>query len=77
MINVDAAIANSLTRKVVLILAIKGAAVLFAMFVFARFSPLIDAELYLEGAYPADAGLRTRVVNMLASALNPQLGWGA
>lgn len=70
MIDVSSKLPRSLAWKVVAVFVIKGAAALFAMLVFARFSPLVDAELYLKGGYHAEAVLRTQLVNVLASTLN-------
>ena len=52
------------------LLTIKIVGALFATLVFARFSPLIDADLYLRGFYVADVHLRTRIINVLAVSLS-------
>jgi hypothetical protein len=52
------------------ILLIKVIGVFFATFVFAKFTPLVDSQLYLKGFY-VDAGeLRTLVIQWLALAFN-------
>lgn len=70
MIDVRAELSRSLVWKMMVVLVIKGSAALFAMFVFAKFSPLVDAELYLKGALSEELAWRTRMVNTLASLLN-------
>lgn len=53
-----------------LIILIKIIGVAIALFVFAKFSPLIDSELYLSGHYSSDTAFRTRLINFCASGLN-------
>jgi hypothetical protein len=49
---------------------IKICGVAFATLLFARFSPLIDSELYLKGFYSAEPMIRTRLISDVASFLN-------
>lgn len=51
------------------IVAIKVFGVLFATKVFARYSPLIDSNLYLSNFYANDRMLRTKIVQVLANSL--------
>jgi len=54
---------------------VKMLGVVFATQVFARFTPLVDSELYLDGFYTADERLRTRAIQWLATTVN-NLGAG-
>lgn len=67
---------NSLGEKLtakqllMLVFAVKLVGVAFATLVFARFSPLIDSELYLKGFYYIDPHFRTLAIQWMASAPN-------
>ena len=54
---------------------VKILGVVFATQVFARFTPLVDSQLYLDGYYAIDQFFRTRVIQWLATAVN-SLGAG-
>jgi len=56
--------------KITAVLCIKLLGVIFATLVFARFSPLIDSNLYISGYYDMSSGLRTMIVQTLAVMLN-------
>lgn len=49
------------------LILIKILGVLFAVEIFAKFTPLIDSNLYMQGALNLDAHLRTRIVGVLAT----------
>lgn len=49
---------------------LKLGSALFATRVFSRFSPLVDAQLYLQNFYANQAMLRTQIVQQLANMLN-------
>lgn len=51
------------------IVAIKVLGVLFATKVFARYSPLIDSNLYLTNFYDNHKNIRTKIVQVLANSL--------
>ena len=53
-------------HAIVAILIIKLAAVVFATQVFAKFTPLVDSELYLQGFYFGDGHIRTQLVQWIA-----------
>ena len=57
-------------RLVIMLCIIKLASALFATLVFSRFSPLVDAQLYLQGFYAIDLHWRTRIVQHLANLAN-------
>jgi len=61
---------NGSGYKIGVLVAIKISAALFATLVFAKFSPLIDANLYLSGFYTISNGLRTMIVQTLAVMIN-------
>lgn len=64
------------TPKVVaMLLIIKLFGVLFATLVFSKFSPLIDADLYLKGYFVIDPHLRTQLVQIVATGVNG-IFWG-
>lgn len=52
------------------LLCLKLLFTLLAVFVFAKFSPLVDADLYLSGFYVSDAALRTRIIQGLVLTLS-------
>jgi len=52
------------------LVAIKIIGALFATLVFAKFTPLVDADLYINGYYAADVNLRTQIVQTLAVTFN-------
>lgn len=70
MIFKVAVLSSKSMKWVSVLLCMKLLCTLFVIFVFSRFSPLIDADLYLSGFYVDDV-LRTRIiqgiVNMLLS----------
>jgi hypothetical protein len=49
---------------------VKMLGVVFATQVFARFTPLVDSELYLEGYYAGNEFFRTQAIHWLAAAVN-------
>lgn len=53
-----------------LLLGIKFFCTLLAVLVFSRFTPLVDAELYLSGFYLIDPHLRTRVIQGFVTLLS-------
>ena len=55
-------------RFIVALLGLKLFCTLLAVFVFSRFSPLIDADLYLSGFYVSDAAFRTRIIQGIVLA---------
>jgi hypothetical protein len=57
-------------RWPILLLVGKLLCTLLAVFVFARFSPLIDAELYLSGFYISEISFRTKVIQSLVTLLS-------
>lgn len=61
-------------NSVSLILIIKILGVLFATFVFASFTPLVDSQKYLAGSYTDNLDLRTLIVQFIASNLNAMIG---
>ena len=52
------------------LVAIKILGVAFATMVFAKYTPLVDSQLYLKGYYQIDPLLRTQIVHRMAVALN-------
>lgn len=54
----------------IFIVIIKIFGALFATEVFSRFSPLIDANYYLQGYYYGDAAIRTRLIQHVVGFLN-------
>lgn len=64
----------SKTLFLAILMAIKIFGVIFATFIFAKYSPLIDSELYLKGFYTSESIGRTRLVNDLAYHLNNFMG---
>ena len=58
---------------IAILVLVKILGVVFATEVFARFTPLVDSKLYLDGYYTADQFFRTRVIQWLATAVN---SWG-
>ena len=57
-------------RWPIFLLGVKLVSTLLAVYVFARFSPLIDADLYLSGFYANEASLRTSVIQSLVKLLS-------
>jgi hypothetical protein len=57
-------------KRLSALLGLKLLCTLLAVFVFARFSPLIDADLYLSGFYASDASLRTRIIQGIVLTLS-------
>lgn len=57
-------------RWPILLLVGKLLCTLLAVFFFARFSPLIDAELYLSGFYTNEVSFRTVVIQSLVTLLS-------
>lgn len=63
-------------QSLLLLITVKVIGVAFATLVFARFSPLIDSELYIKGFYSQqDQFFRTKAIQWMATALN-QIGGG-
>ena len=56
------------------LLAIKLFGVTFATLIFAKYTPLIDSQNYLNGNYTIDHATRTRFINWLAFELNRLVG---
>ncbi len=52
------------------LVALKLCGVAFATLVFAKFTPLVDSNLYLQGYYEFDQALRTRIIHYMAVFLN-------
>ncbi len=52
------------------LLCLKLLFTLLAVFVFAKISPLVDADLYLSGFYESDAALRTRIIQSFVLTLS-------
>ena len=52
------------------LLGFKLLCTLLAVFVFSRFSPLIDSDLYLSGFFVSDGALRTRIIQGIVLALS-------
>lgn len=66
-------LANNLPKPLrwsILLLVAKLVCTSLAVFVFARFSPLIDADLYLSGFYADAVTLRTSVIQSLVTLLS-------
>ena len=66
-------VSDSLTKSIrwVCVLgSLKLLCTLLAVFVFARFSPLIDSDLYLSGFYASDGTFRTRIVQGIVLILS-------
>lgn len=59
-----------MNSQVLLVFGVKVFGVIFATVIFAHFSPLVDSQLYLAGAYADAEHFRTRIINVIASALN-------
>lgn len=57
-------------RWVCVLGSLKLLCTLLAVFVFARFSPLIDSDLYLSGFYASDGTLRTRIIQGIVLILS-------
>ena len=58
------------SRLLAALLALKLLCTLFAVFVFSRFSPLIDADLYISGFLVSDEAIRTRIIQGIVLALS-------
>lgn len=56
-------------RLTILFLGVKLFSTLLAIVVFARFSPLVDANLYLSGFYSPASELRTRIIQSIVTLL--------
>ena len=52
------------------LLGLKLLCTLLAVFVFSRFSPLIDSDLYLSGFFVSDGALRTRIIQGIVLTLS-------
>ena len=55
---------------IVFLIGLKLLCTLLAIFVFARYSPLVDANLYLSGAFTSENILRTRMIQGITSTLS-------
>ena len=65
-------VADSLAKPIgwlSVLFGLKLICTLLAIFVFARFSPLIDADLYLSGFFVSDGALRTRIIQAVVLTL--------
>jgi len=70
MIYLNNKVLRGKTSKIGALLVIKILGALFATVVFAKFTPLVDSNLYLSGSYSADSSLRILVVQTLAVMFN-------
>ena len=70
MISLNSGLFTGKASKIGALLVIKIIGALFATLVFAHFTPLVDANLYLSGSYGLDSNLRTLMVQTLAVMLN-------
>ena len=57
-------------RFLAALLCLKLLCTLLGVFVFSRFSPLIDSDLYLSGFYVSDGSLRTRIIQGIVLTLS-------
>jgi hypothetical protein len=57
----------------IVLIFIKVLGILFAVEIFAKFTPLVDSNLYMQGAMNFDSYIRTRLVGVSASFLH-QIG---
>ena len=57
-------------RLLAALLGLKLLCTLLAVFVFSRFSPLIDSDLYLSGFFVSDGALRTRIIQGIVLTLS-------
>jgi hypothetical protein len=57
-------------RLLAALLGLKLLCTLLAVFVFSRFSPLIDSDLYLSGFFVSDSALRTRIIQGIVLTLS-------
>ncbi len=57
-------------RYVLVIALIKALGVAFATLVFAKYTPLVDSQLYLSGFYSSTHEFRTGLVQLMAMSLN-------
>jgi len=62
MIHYLKVITPKFLTRVFALLGLKLICTLIAVYIFARFSPLIDADLYLSGSYGSHMAIRTRVI---------------
>ena len=58
------------TSRIGVLVLIKIVGALFATIIFAHFTPLVDANLYLSDSYGSNSNLRTLIVQALAVKLN-------
>ena len=58
--DIDEKLASKYFLAVLLLVKIAGVA--FATLVFARFTPLVDSELYLKGFYTGEQASRTALI---------------
>jgi hypothetical protein len=65
---------KGLASRIAVVLAIKMAGVFFATMIFARFTPLVDSDLYLQGFYQLETSLRLQIVQRLAIVLKAVVG---
>lgn len=56
-----------LAYLLIVLVIIKILGVLFAVEIFSKFTPLIDSNLYMQGAFNLDDHIRTRLVSVLAN----------
>jgi len=57
-------------KLLVALLSMKLLCTLLAVFIFSRFSPLIDSNLYLSGFFVSDGAFRTRVIQGIVLTLS-------
>jgi len=57
-------------RLLAALLGLKLLCTLLAVFVFSRFSPLIDSDLYLSGFFVSDGAFRTRIIQAIVLTLS-------
>lgn len=57
-------------RRLGVLFCLKLLFTILAVFVFARFSPLIDADFYLSGYYVSGVALRTRIIQCVVLTLS-------
>lgn len=70
MISKVAIVSPKFVKRLSFLLCLKLLFALLAVFVFARFSPLVDAGLYLSGFYESDVALRTRIIQGVVLTLS-------
>lgn len=59
---------------IIVLFALKFFSVLFATEIFSKFSPLVDAGIYMGGGAPVGAPIRTEIISFFASSFNGVFG---